>query len=425
MCERRLVVSNVAAAGMRVGPHDARVEVALRHLVRSEFDAEIAGESSGTLSAGGDAHDNRPSTAGALLVGSAVNAVELAFVSASTGKLAARRSGAGRSRRSSAGTSGSRGDSGRRGNESGLSSSRSRGGRDSGTSTTGGRRGSRSRSGGRRSNGRARSRARAARRRSIARTDRCSLGGAFASVRNRGARVREDEISAIGGAATVSNIGDEHLGEISWKRALGGVGAGVSVPLFDLLLNLEVTRVSRTLLCGSDSDGSAVHVHLAIALIVEPGPGESVGPRVNGVGNGVREDSSISERVGIGIFEVTAVVGRTATNDRVDDDPVRAGVRLSIGSQADLARATGMDDTAFEAEVVGLANGHVVSGDGIVVDASAKFAREVGAIGSERRVVDSAGSIRIGRVHDHMRVSDAEKRGCSRDGSSSEAHLRL
>lgn len=75
--------------------------------------------------------------------------------------------------------------------------------------------------------------------------------GAFlASVVDFGAWIRELDVLALPGADTVADIGNKDVGA-------AGKGGG-----------------SIAFLAGADGDSSAVHVHLAVTKLVEPGPGE-------------------------------------------------------------------------------------------------------------------------------------------------------
>lgn len=111
--------------------------------------------------------------------------------------------------------------------------------------------------------------------------------------------MREADINTFRGSASI-DVCDEHGREASSASLefLGGALGGA-------------TR---------DSDGSAVHVHLAVADAVEPGPGEGVFASGDAVRNGE------VERVGIGDVgtagHVAIDIGGAATLEGLDDLPL-------------------------------------------------------------------------------------------------------
>lgn len=136
-------------------------------------------------------------------------------------------------------------------------------------------------------------------------------------------RFRDGEDGAAGGGgaavAHAPDVGAEHVG----KSGHGG-GHGVSL--------VEDVGDGPSLRGGWDGDGSAVHVHFAIADLVEPGPGQGV-VRAGGNGVGDREGEFVgseAERVGA---HVAGVGGRTASLDGLDDFEDRVFGGWSIGRQ--------------------------------------------------------------------------------------------
>ena len=167
---------------------------------------------------------------------------------------------------------------------------------------------------------------------------------------DRVAGVGELEILALGsGALLVGNVGDEHVGE----AAEGGRDVAATT--------------------AGDGDGSAVHVHLSVADLVEPGPGEGVlaSGKVFGHGNIVAVQArSVLDVLG----EIARGVGRAATHDGVDDLPL-AVLGRSASGDGELARTATVDGRALELDLLGLASiPGVFSLDAVV----GVLAREVG-----------------------------------------------
>lgn len=150
------------------------------------------------------------------------------------------------------------------------------------------------------------------------------------AVDDLGAGLGEDGVDAFGDGAAVANVGDEH----GWAS----LGAGAAAATADL-------------------DGSAVHVHLAVTGLVEPGPGEE-GIAAGGVS---------------GDGEVVAVGEWAASHHGLDD--LEGGA--SVEGEGDLARSTVVGGAAGEGELVGLASVVLSSGGSSVLVVS--LAREVRA----------------------------------------------
>lgn len=150
------------------------------------------------------------------------------------------------------------------------------------------------------------------------------------------ARVAEDDLLVLDGLAVVAggaDVGDHDLRIVRGDRVGGAAAAG-------------------------DLDIGAVHVHLPVALQVEPGPGE--------------------QRLAVGHvaghLEVVRARQRAAALHRLDDVEVRA----VVVAERQLARATAVGGRAGERHVVGLAGlvgGHGAPGGVVLVS----LAGEVGA----------------------------------------------
>jgi hypothetical protein len=212
----------------------------------------------------------------------------------------------------------------------------------------------------------------AARRSSGAAADRSGEGrGSAVELLDEGTGVGELEVGGVGGAAAVADVGDEHVREgVEKARVAGGAG---------------------------DGDGSALHVHLTVADLVEPAPGENV----LASGEILRDvEAVLVGDIGLGVVTHVAggVLGRAATLDGLDDlpDGILGGVQVS--GDGDLAGATAVDGSALERELLGRALSEgVVDAIGVVGDS---LAGEVGAIGLERAVVgtrerDGAGKLDV------------------------------
>lgn len=171
--------------------------------------------------------------------------------------------------------------------------------------------------------------------------DGCSRGG-------------ELDVFGVGGQAVGSwDVGDEHGGEGGCLSA-GKVRDG------------EVGLVERSVsLAGSarDFDRCAVHVHLTVADLVEPGPREGVCSWSDACRNGKTVGIRVRSRGGVVCSKVAChVLSRATSLDRVNDHPFRALRCRCIGSKRDLTRSTAMHRFAQEGERLRGADSHV--GDG-------------------------------------------------------------
>ena len=178
-------------------------------------------------------------------------------------------------------------------------------------------------------------------------------GGAISSGRTEvglvndldvGTRVGELDVGALWDGAAVADVGLEDLGTVLER---GGAGAG-------------------------DVDSSAVHVHLAVAGVVEPGPGKDGLARLGVGGDGKVE-------------AVLATFGFDATTlDGLDDAEGLAAVK----GHGELARATVVCGTIGQGNLLlgacGPGSSRVTGGTLIEVGLVA-LARKVVATGGKRR----------------------------------------
>jgi hypothetical protein len=256
------------------------------------LDVEGAGRANSAAGARGNRHGDRPGTTGADGVGGAVDAVE--------GALGA---GTGDRGRGDGGDGGDRGDGG-----DGVLDDRSRGGLGSDGSSgrgDGGRAGSTTGA----TNGRAKA-------------------GVGAELLNVGTGVGVGHVGALdGGTVEAGDVGNEHVGEAVERD---GTGA------------------------ARDLNGGAVHVHLAVADLVEPRPGEVVlASRDVGDLNAVLGQR---EHVVIGLDVARLRSVRAAALEGLDDLEDGADGRVHVRGDGDLARATAVDDRALELEALGAAS---------------------------------------------------------------------
>jgi len=144
---------------------------------------------------------------------------------------------------------------------------------------------------------------------------------------------------------------------------------------------------SISLLLGSSNSGrAAIHVKFAVTDLVDPRPCNCVVTWCDAFGNGVLEvGCALTARVGV---KVTSDVGRATTLDGVNDHPFGVLGWLEIGRQADLARSAAVNSAADEAQSLWFTDSHDVRCSFSLVDTSALFAWEIGAVAGEGRVVE-------------------------------------
>lgn len=144
---------------------------------------------------------------------------------------------------------------------------------------------------------------------------------------NRRSWVWKLNVCTVDGLAVIFlNVGNKHVGE-----------RGVSLRRLDLLS-----------LLGPAGDGhrSAIHVHFAVADLVEPRPCQAVVSRSNAFGNRVLEFCGTGAS---GVFSnISGSTGWAAADDGVDDHPFRVFGGLLVLGKRDLAGATAVGSTADE-----------------------------------------------------------------------------
>lgn len=228
------------------------------------------------------------------------------------------------------------------------------------------------------------------------------------------ARVGEADVLAFGGHAAV-NVGDEHLRQVV---ALADVdeaarvydGSGRVALAFGFL----------------DGDGGAVHVELAVADAVQPGPSEGILARGDTFGN---LELKVGRALGVRVVapQVACSVGGASTFDGMDDLPDRVLGRLHVLGDADLARAATVDSGALEGQSSLVALGVGVLPLGGVIDAFPLLAGEIGPVGFERAVVQAVWAIGMWLRHIHVGVDGAgggHEGSDGRNDASREVHCR-
>lgn len=356
------------------------------HAGLESSDGELGGLPRSALGAAGHGLSGGPLAVGAALEAGAVNAVPLALGGAGTGLGTGGTGGA--LLTAGSGLSGSGSGGLRGGSEDTAGGS---GGRHSGSRSGGGGSGSGALLAGALATGALAAGALTARATGgggVARaTERRSTGAGLAALGGQVGlvsgelddltRVGEADVLALGGGAAV-DVGNEHVGEAG--SALGGRALGGGAAL--------------------DSDGRAVHVHLAVSDAVEPGPGEGVLAGLDALGDGVLEGSSPGA---VGVLGKVAVdVGGTSTLDGLDDHPLGVLGGLHILGQGDLAGATTVDGGALEAQRVVLADVENVLLRRSGVDTGALLAGEVAAVRLQRGVVEGGLAVGVRRAHEHV-----------------------
>jgi hypothetical protein len=136
------------------------------------------------------------------------------------------------------------------------------------------------------------------------------------ALNERLARVGVDEVLILGSAALSGwEVGNEHVGKLREScRSAGGCGLSTST---------------------ADLDGSAVHVELTVADLVDPSPCEAV-LAIGDVGRHCDRKCSCATAAGI-LREVASDVGRAATNDAVNNLPLCLLSGCGVSAQRELA----------------------------------------------------------------------------------------
>lgn len=149
-----------------------------------------------------------------------------------------------------------------------------------------------------------------------------SYGGTGAGTDDDIAGRRELDLVTLAGAATVSDVGFEDLGTLAPLRVIAST--------------------------SGDVDLAAAHVHLTVADLVEPGPGND-GLSGRGISrDGVGETWERVLRVG---WEVAGSGDRASTLEGLDDGELRAPARVGIVGDGDLAGSTSVDGTALQSDL--------------------------------------------------------------------------
>jgi hypothetical protein len=240
--------------------------------------------------------------------------------------------------------------------------------------------------------------------------------------------------SAVGGRAGSSRVGVgrlEDLAELARvgdvEHALAGGAPAVDIGDEQLRERVEEAVVGRA---ARDGDGGAVHVHLAVADLVEPGPGEGGVAAGDVLGDGdVELADAVDARVVAALLCVLAPVGvlarhgevalrldGAAADDGVDGLPLgRVRRRGEVVSQRKLARATAVLGTACELDQLGLARSDGRRLDDVREALAGEW--EAGAKGVDLHELGCSLEV-VGRwrVHDEMAIDCAEERGDRRSG---------
>lgn len=118
------------------------------------------------------------------------------------------------------------------------------------------------------------------------------------------------------GALSSGQVGNEHVGK-GGKSRRNTLGRSLSSTAADL-------------------DGSTVHVELAVTDLVQPGPGKGV-LSVGNIGGHLNGESSSAVTIGVSRREVTSHIGRAATDNALDNFPLRLLGGLWVGGNGELA----------------------------------------------------------------------------------------
>lgn len=220
------------------------------------------------------------------------------------------------------------------------------------------------------------------------------------------------------GAVGGRDVGDEHV----WE---GRVGAGDEVEVGGLgavEAGLELgggdlgDDVTSLLSAAGDYDGRAVHVHLPVAHVIEPGPGERVVSCSDTIRDGILEGRRIHRG---GVFAEVAWGGVGApTLDRVDHHPFAALGGLEVFGEGDLAGSATVRSAALELQGLLSTDGHGRGGFRSIVAAGADLAGKVRAGSVKGKVVEGLGAV-WGRVgHLHVGRGRGREGHCKEDGLS-------
>ena len=160
----------------------------------------------------------------------------------------------------------------------------------------------------------------------------------------------------VNGLATVIDVGLEHIRKLIESRLISAHDGG------------KISSGLGSALGVGDGDRSTIHVHLTITNLVEPGPGKD-GVSLGEVLGDSEGELTGTAAVGIGRQVALDTLGRTSTDDGVNDLEDTVLARVLVVRDADLARSTAVDRTAGKGQRLGGAERHDVVGALRVVDA--------------------------------------------------------
>lgn len=198
------------------------------------------------------------------------------------------------------------------------------------------------------------------------------------------------------GTLGVRKVGNKHVGERGKGRSSVRRGGG----------GTRTANLHR----------SAIHVELAVANLVQPGPSKRIQAigHILGHSNGECRSTMTGGILG---FDITTDIGWTATNNAVYDLPLTLLSRLSVRGQGELARTASMNRRANERDRFGLTGVPLVHLADFI-HTGALFAGELARC--KRGAVDCAVAVWNGKLEVHVRGSAGSK---GQDGESLGEHL--
>ena len=192
------------------------------------------------------------------------------------------------------------------------------------------------------------------------------------------ARVGELDVGAIGRNAAIAVIGSKHVRQTLHERLASAI--------------------------TGDRERSTVHVHFSVAHLVKPCPGDGVVSRSELLGNG---EVILVRDLGAGAVSHVAglSLGRATTLNGLDDLPHRVLVGLEVSGDGNLTRATSVNSSSLERELL-LASLRIdVAGSSEVIYTRSLLAWEVRSIRKERAVVEVVLSVWDGICHENVGAS--------------------
>ena len=194
-------------------------------------------------------------------------------------------------------------------------------------------------------------------------------------------------------AGDLPDVGFEHV----WKAVKSAFSEDVVIYVKGCGRVVDVAFLGT----AGDGDGSAVHVHLTVSDLVEPGPRESVASRLNVVRDGILKLGS-ARAVGIAA-DVASSAGRASSLDGEDDLEGRVFGRLHVFRQSDLTASATVRCASGKGECLRAADGHFILLFRRAVHTGALLARVVAPRSIQRAVVQRIWAVGIGGVHCHVR----------------------